>query len=223
VKLDDCEIPDLQIPDRGISLRDIHWLDLGQEQGFERLVRAIEHALPKSASALLDGQRHPTGVIDVGSLPDTTTPDDKEPQLRERGHVTTSEGGEQQPAGGTNTSKWLVRVAASVIMAVLVWWSAEEFRRPDQVSPGEPRERNLEGCVVTVTSNRQVTLRRGPSRLSREVEVVSVTPGQYRSSRYAIERFAGRDYGWFLINLDGRYGWIQDDTYTIAEKTSDCP
>ena len=45
VRLDDCDVPDLQIPDRGLSLRDIHWVDLWQEGGFDRLVSAIEHAL----------------------------------------------------------------------------------------------------------------------------------------------------------------------------------
>jgi TIR domain len=45
VRLDDCDVPDLQIPDRGLSLRDIQWVDLWQEGGFDRLGRAIEHAL----------------------------------------------------------------------------------------------------------------------------------------------------------------------------------
>ena len=37
--------PDLQIPDLGLSLRDIHWVDLWEEGGFDRLVKAIERAL----------------------------------------------------------------------------------------------------------------------------------------------------------------------------------
>jgi formylglycine-generating enzyme required for sulfatase activity len=45
VRLDDCEAPDLQIPDGGLSLRDIQWVDLWQEGGFDLLVNAIEHAL----------------------------------------------------------------------------------------------------------------------------------------------------------------------------------
>ena len=39
VRLDDCEVPDLQIPDLGLSLQDIHWVDLWEEGGFDRLVR----------------------------------------------------------------------------------------------------------------------------------------------------------------------------------------
>jgi formylglycine-generating enzyme required for sulfatase activity len=54
VRLDDCAVPDLQIPDRGLSLRDIQWVDLWQEDGLDRLVRAIEKALeiPNKAPTL---------------------------------------------------------------------------------------------------------------------------------------------------------------------------
>ena len=45
VRLDDCDVPDLQIPDRGLSLRDIQWVDLWREGGFERLGKAIDRAL----------------------------------------------------------------------------------------------------------------------------------------------------------------------------------
>jgi formylglycine-generating enzyme required for sulfatase activity len=45
VRLDDCDVPDLQIPDRGLSLQDIQWVDLWEEGGFDRLVKAIERAL----------------------------------------------------------------------------------------------------------------------------------------------------------------------------------
>ena len=45
VRLDDCEVPDLQDPDLGMRLRAIHWVDLWEEDGFDRLVKAIEPAL----------------------------------------------------------------------------------------------------------------------------------------------------------------------------------
>jgi len=45
VKLNGCEIPDYQMPEFGVSLRDIQWIELGQEDGFERLVRAVEYAI----------------------------------------------------------------------------------------------------------------------------------------------------------------------------------
>ncbi len=49
VRLDDCQVPDLQIPDRGLSLRDIHWADLWQEDGLDRLISALPEALRAGA------------------------------------------------------------------------------------------------------------------------------------------------------------------------------
>ena len=60
VRLDECDVPDLQIPDRGLSLRDIQWVDQWQEGGFDRLVNSIAHALgagesqPKAVTVLRD-------------------------------------------------------------------------------------------------------------------------------------------------------------------------
>jgi hypothetical protein len=45
VKLDECEIPDIQIPDRGITLRDIHYVELWEDSGVLGLTKAIRHAL----------------------------------------------------------------------------------------------------------------------------------------------------------------------------------
>ena len=42
-KLDDCDVPDLQLPHLGISLRDIQWIELWKENGFERLVNTIRN------------------------------------------------------------------------------------------------------------------------------------------------------------------------------------
>jgi formylglycine-generating enzyme required for sulfatase activity len=41
VRLDDCEVPDLQIPDLGLRLRNLHWVDLFADDGLDRLVRAL--------------------------------------------------------------------------------------------------------------------------------------------------------------------------------------
>lgn len=43
VKLDECEIPDLRQSEYGLNLRDIQWLDYGQPNGFDKLVRAIDY------------------------------------------------------------------------------------------------------------------------------------------------------------------------------------
>jgi TIR domain len=50
VRLDECEVPDLQIPHLGLSLRDIHWVDLWEEGGLGRLVNAIRTALDSGRS-----------------------------------------------------------------------------------------------------------------------------------------------------------------------------
>ncbi len=42
VRLDACDVPDLQIPDLGLGLRDVHWVDLFAEDGLDRLVRALK-------------------------------------------------------------------------------------------------------------------------------------------------------------------------------------
>ena len=42
LKFDDCEIPDLRQEEYGVKLRDFQWLNFWQENGFERLVQAIE-------------------------------------------------------------------------------------------------------------------------------------------------------------------------------------
>ena len=45
VRLDACEVPEFDIPDLGLNLRDIQWVDLWEEGGFDRLVGAIDHAI----------------------------------------------------------------------------------------------------------------------------------------------------------------------------------
>ncbi len=43
LKLDDCNVPDLQLPELGVNLRDIQWLNYWEPNSFENLVRAIEY------------------------------------------------------------------------------------------------------------------------------------------------------------------------------------
>ena len=50
VKLDDTETPDISIPELGVSLRDIQWLDLSAVGGFGRLVEAIRRSASSPAA-----------------------------------------------------------------------------------------------------------------------------------------------------------------------------
>lgn len=50
VRLDDSGIPDYGVPEFGIGFQGLQWVDLFEPDGFERLVKALEHALgPVSA------------------------------------------------------------------------------------------------------------------------------------------------------------------------------
>ncbi|TRU33571.1 MAG: TIR domain-containing protein [Microcystis aeruginosa Ma_MB_F_20061100_S20] len=43
LRLDECDIPDLRQEEYGLNLRDLHWLDYWEEDGFEQLERAITY------------------------------------------------------------------------------------------------------------------------------------------------------------------------------------
>ncbi len=43
LRLDECEIPDLRQDEYGLNLRDLHWLDYWEDDGFEQLERAISY------------------------------------------------------------------------------------------------------------------------------------------------------------------------------------
>lgn len=43
LRLDECEIPDLRQNEYGLNLRDIHWLDYWEDDGFEQLEKAITY------------------------------------------------------------------------------------------------------------------------------------------------------------------------------------
>ena len=48
VRLNDCEIPELRQDEYGVNLSDIHWVNLFESGGFEKLVRAIDYHFPGS-------------------------------------------------------------------------------------------------------------------------------------------------------------------------------
>lgn len=76
VRLDDCEIPELRQEEYGVNLSDIHWVNLFESGGFEKLVRAIKYHFPSNP-----GQTSPDDSTVIRTTPPTVlqTPIPKEP------------------------------------------------------------------------------------------------------------------------------------------------
>jgi hypothetical protein len=70
VKLDECEIPDLSIPNLGLSISGFHWIEIWKEGGIDRLIVAIERGLgPASQSMLKPGTVFPD--VDATRCPES--------------------------------------------------------------------------------------------------------------------------------------------------------
>lgn len=75
-------------------------------------------------------------------------------------------------------------------------------------------------CMLTI-NNELVALMAEPDAFSQEV--ARVQPGNYTPLDYVTQDFVGRSQGWFLIEADGRRGWVRNDTWTINRKSAQCP
>ncbi|MBD2119319.1 hypothetical protein [Trichocoleus sp. FACHB-262] len=82
------------------------------------------------------------------------------------------------------------------------------------------RRQATPGCVITVT-NSLVSLLSQPYTFSRQL--IRVEPGDYKVTEQVITSLGKDEEGWFQIESQGREGWIEDDTWNIAEKNSACP
>jgi hypothetical protein len=76
------------------------------------------------------------------------------------------------------------------------------------------------GCIVTI-GNSLVPLMSEPDQFS--IEVIRVPLGEYSTLQYKEVPFGSHMRGWFQIQAGERTGWIRNDTWTIAAKTSACP
>jgi hypothetical protein len=89
-----------------------------------------------------------------------------------------------------------------------------------QPSPSPSAVGSSSACVLTI-SNPLVPLMGEPERLGRQI--AKARPGEYASLGHRIiDRGLGEE-GWFKIEVEGRKGWIVDDTWTIDRKSSSCP
>ena len=52
LRLDKCEIPDFRLNEHGSNLRDIHWVDYFEPDGFEQLVKSIEFHFPETINKI---------------------------------------------------------------------------------------------------------------------------------------------------------------------------
>jgi TIR domain-containing protein len=57
IRFDECQVPDLQIPELGVNLRHIQWLDYWKPDSFQRLIAAIQRCeFPSSSEHLTNLQ-----------------------------------------------------------------------------------------------------------------------------------------------------------------------
>ncbi len=103
--------------------------------------------------------------------------------------------------------------------------SDDRAHQPPAESPSSPgtspsEQSSVEGCVVTI-SNQLAPLKREPGMFSQDV--MEIPSGKYSANDYATTEHAGSTTGWFQIRIEGRTGWVADDTWHIADKTSECP
>ena len=133
VRLDDCEVPDLHLSDLELKLSDFQWVDLFEENGFDRLVGAIELAFEgRSKGDKLETAQRPsepdpdpsgTAAVDQKSAPQE---DRRTAKAETAANVSSRR--RQEPA---IKAAWIG--AAAVIIAGLLTspWLIELFQSPD--------------------------------------------------------------------------------------------
>ena len=81
VRLDDCELPQLSFEKSGIELGDFESADLFQDDGFERLLRAVSHRLGSTKDGADDDISEDTAEQDE---PSETDPEDRKREYEEQ-------------------------------------------------------------------------------------------------------------------------------------------
>ena len=116
VRLDECEVPDLQLPDLGRSLKDIQWVDLFVDGGLDRLLQAIEHALAGNRPS----ETGAPSVAPHGTK--ETTPSNGNAAMYERDSQKISVEDERSTlrADASTGRKWSPTIVAAIITAIAV-------------------------------------------------------------------------------------------------------
>ncbi|PSR16648.1 Clp protease [filamentous cyanobacterium CCP3] len=77
------------------------------------------------------------------------------------------------------------------------------------------------GCSITI-ENPLVSLNQKPDNFSREL--VKVPSGSYEPSAHGTRSsWVMGEEAWFHVEVEGRKGWIKDDTFNIDGKSIECP
>lgn len=97
--------------------------------------------------------------------------------------------------------------------------SSNHSSSPESSSP-ELSSAESASCVITIR-HPLVSLKSEPDRFSRDIS--GVAPGDYTPIDHKIVSTPVSEDGWFQIEVDGRQGWIVNDTWTIDDKTASCP
>jgi len=95
------------------------------------------------------------------------------------------------------------------------------LRRQREAEAAAEAERRRTTCIVTI-SNSLVSLMSEHDTFSREL--TRLPAGDYTPIQHTIvdKGFLGQE-AWFEIEVNGRTGWIRDDSWTLSDKSSPCP
>jgi chemotaxis protein histidine kinase CheA len=89
-----------------------------------------------------------------------------------------------------------------------------------QAEAEDEAKRRASVCILTI-NNSLVSLHSEPKTFSQQLARVKV--GEYTPIDYKVTNFGGlSNDGWYLIESEGRKGWVKDDTWTIKSKTKLC-
>jgi hypothetical protein len=86
--------------------------------------------------------------------------------------------------------------------------------------PASPGAEVLSDCFLGVDAF-FAKIHKEPNFASRELG--AVPDGSHQGLEFTESEFAGKTFGWFLIDVEGESGWIVDDGFQIESKTSGCP
>jgi hypothetical protein len=95
--------------------------------------------------------------------------------------------------------------------------STDPDPRPTATSPAST---GAEGCQITI-GNELAMLKEEPDTFSNTV--MRIPAGTYPVEAIENVQFGPENQRWFRITVDGRTGFVRDDTFNIASKSDDCP